>query len=60
MSELTYGKWEAISPVMPMQTGRGKPKADDRSTLNAAARPQHGLRVGVPEEDEYRYKHTRA
>ncbi len=33
--ELTDQQWKVIQPFMPEQTGRGKPSADDRATLNA-------------------------
>lgn len=33
--ELTDQQWEVIQPIIPRQTGRGKPRADDRATLNA-------------------------
>ena len=33
--DLTDQQWEAIQPIIPKQTGRGKPRADDRATFNA-------------------------
>jgi transposase len=35
VKELTDQQWDAIQPLIPRQTGPGKPRADDRSTLNA-------------------------
>lgn len=33
--ELTDGQWRTIQPLVPKQTGPGKPRADDRETLDA-------------------------
>lgn len=33
--ELTDQQWKAIQPTIPKQTGRGKPRAEDRATLDA-------------------------
>ncbi|MDG7016206.1 MAG: transposase [Nitrososphaerota archaeon] len=33
--ELTDKQWAAIQPLIPKQTGPGKPRADDRETLDA-------------------------
>lgn len=33
--ELTDEQWSTIRPIMPEQTGRGRPRADDRATLSA-------------------------
>jgi transposase len=33
--ELDDDSWEAIDAFLPEQKGRGRPRADDRSTLNA-------------------------
>jgi len=33
--ELSDEQWKAIQPIIPKQTGRGRPRADDRATLNA-------------------------
>ncbi len=33
--ELTDRQWQTIQPLIPKQTGPGKPRADDRETLNA-------------------------
>ena len=35
MEELTDRQWQAIQPLIPKQTGPGKPRADDRQTLDA-------------------------
>jgi len=33
--ELTDAQWATIQPLLPEQTGPGKPRADDRETLDA-------------------------
>ena len=33
--ELGEDSWDAVGALIPKQTGRGRPRADDRSTLNA-------------------------
>jgi transposase len=33
--ELTDRQWATIQPMVPKQTGPGKPRADDRETLDA-------------------------
>ena len=33
--ELTDRQWATIQPLLPRQTGPGKPRADDRETLDA-------------------------
>ena len=33
--ELTDEQWTTIQPLLPKQTGPGKPRADDRETLDA-------------------------
>jgi len=33
--ELTDEQWNVIQPLIPEQMGRGRPRADDRATLNA-------------------------
>jgi transposase len=33
--ELTDDHWRTIQPLIPIQTGPGKPRADDRETLDA-------------------------
>jgi transposase len=33
--ELTDDQWRTIEPLIPKQTGPGKPRADDRETLDA-------------------------
>ncbi len=35
MEELTDSQWNTIQPLIPKQAGPGKPRADDRETLNA-------------------------
>ncbi|MEM3191214.1 MAG: transposase [Candidatus Parvarchaeota archaeon] len=35
MQELTDKQWRTIQHLIPKQTGTGKPRADDRETLNA-------------------------
>jgi transposase len=35
MKELTDEQWQAIQLLIPMQVGPGKPRADDRETLDA-------------------------
>ena len=32
--DLTDAQWELISPMLPPPKGRGRPRADDRRTLN--------------------------
>jgi|DewCreStandDraft_3_1066083.scaffolds.fasta_scaffold00171_4 transposase len=34
VGDLTDAQWEAIRPLLPPQRGRGRPRADDRRTLN--------------------------
>ena len=33
--ELADEQWDMVQPLIPKQTGRGRPRVDDRSTLNA-------------------------
>jgi transposase len=35
MSELTSKQWEHLEPLLPPQRLRGRPRADDRKTLNS-------------------------
>ena len=33
-TELTEEQWNFIKPLLPVQRGRGRPRADDRKTLD--------------------------
>ncbi len=48
MEELTDRQWNMIQPIIPKQTGRGRPRADDRTTLNAIL---YVLRTGCRWDD---------
>jgi len=48
MEELTDHQWSMIQPIIPKQTGRGRPRADDRTTLNAIL---YVLRTGCRWDD---------
>lgn len=48
VSDLTDAQWEAIRPLLPPQRGRGRPRADDRRTLNGIL---YVLRTGCRWED---------
>lgn len=53
--ELTDRQWKVIQPIIPKQTGRGKPRADDRATLNAIL---YVLSTGCRWEDLQRIQYS--
>ena len=61
MEELTDKQWETIQPMMPKQIGPGKPRADDRETLDAIL---YVLSTGCRWEDlrktQYNHHYTTA
>lgn len=53
--ELTDQQWKAKKTFIPKQTGRGKPRADDRETLNAIL---YVLSTGCRWEDLQMMQHS--
>lgn len=61
MKELTDRQWETMAPMIPKQRGAGKPRANDRATLNAIL---YVLTTGCRWEDlsktQYSHSYTTA
>jgi transposase len=59
--ELTERQWETIWPLIPKQTGPGKPRADDRETLYAILYvTSTGCRWDNLKKTDYSHHHTTA
>jgi transposase len=59
--ELTDAQWATIEPLIPKQTGAGKPRADDKQTLDAILYVlSTGCRWENLERTDYSYSYTTA
>ena len=48
-TELTDEQWENLAPLLPPRRSRGRPRADDRKTLNGILYVLGRIHLPVPE-----------